>query len=461
MTAASGVRASEHGARLRALEALPNSDAAVIDAAAAQEQPGPAAALGLDRDAAGALARVPAGRGVSAGSGPMLAARLLSATAAQLRNRQRAALAARRETLTGDLRERLRRQLADAVPLDDLPSLEGALADTPASGDAYSELLTRLRERGLHPRVDARLLSLRAGALHALERAAAAPPASGGMLVIVPGAFDVELRYPDNPFAAAALWESADAALPVAESLAQQALRRGRERVRALREAALLVDPPADLPDALQACMEPPLSAEERAAVEPVMLWANAAWLGSVGVGPLLSALRSPWPLSITVFDDAPDPAAAALAVLQLGAKMRSAHVVSSSVARPDHLVGAVRAALTTDSPALIHVAAPSSAPNGRDAAELLRRARTWIECGQHALLSVAPEGAASTGAPDDGAPAPQAVPEQTEPEVTPDAAGQGALEDAVRAADVERLHARLLEVAGLERPETGEERLP
>jgi hypothetical protein len=204
--------------------------------------------------------------------------------------------------------------------------------------------------------------------------------------------------------------------------------------------------------------MEPPPSPEERAAIEPVMLWADAAWLGSVGVGPLLSALRSPWPLYITVFDPAPDPGAAAIAALQLVAQMRTAHLVSSSVARPDHLVGAVGAALTADSPALIHVAAPRSAPDGRDAAELLRRARNWIECGQHTLLSVGLEGAASTGAPDAGAPPPQPVPEQPEAEVAPGVAGPGAVEDAVRAADVERLHARLLELAGLELPEAGGE---
>jgi len=213
-----------------------------------------------------------------------------------------------------------------------------------------------------------------------------------------------------------------------------------------------------------------------------VMLLVGSEALASMGLAPLLRVLQRALPLCVLLVDDgtfATDRSgglgglgglAGLASVLALAQGQVS--VLSSAVSRPDHLVVGLRDALSSPRPSLLHVLAPSPQRCGLAPGDMLKHAELLVEDGAHAIFSVA-EGAAAVdavalaGGPDAasrllhalldpachdavGLEPPEAAAVISEVS-SPDAAAVEALRDALSAEHVDRLHARLLALAGID----------
>lgn len=430
MAADSPVR-SRDGRRLQRLVAeLPEPRAATVERARSHPDVGPLAGALLP-----AASRAPLGasHGAEAGSGEAIALRqALGAVAFHRAPAARAALQGLdglREELAGAIRDGLARALPDR-DLDALALGLGAL-ERP---DADLAELTRRVEGVLQPdgdaapgdpRVDvARLRRLveAARAVADLRLRLGGPDASGGTdagsgppldralglgLVLGARAATWGASFPYDAFAVPVTVDATGDAVALARGLTEGRVRDAVAAARVTRRARIELGAtgPAERAkadagiEALARLSWGDLAPEERRLAGPLVLAASEAELvAELGdLAELLAADRPVVVLALSTGDgrvlDSLLPAWATSPALP------GATLAQSSIGHPDHLEGAVAAALGAGGPALVRVLAPSPTEGGFAPSETVERARTAVASRDFPLFLRGAAGADGAGA--------------------------------------------------------------
>jgi pyruvate/2-oxoacid:ferredoxin oxidoreductase alpha subunit/ferredoxin len=339
----------------------------------------------LDLDA------VPAGKGAEAGSGVQLALRIVSALASAHASSSRVKQKQRADELGHQLRVLLREQLADALSSPDSALLQSALEGVKSRGDELSEALTALAQKGEHAHLDAPLLARRIETARALEaRSAELDPAHGRAAfghVVGADALKEWLLFPLNPFGVPALISRGEDALHEAESLVRLACTKAAEasRVEALAEQ-LVQKTELRVLDARDAPV-PAISASD---VPPLFVWLGSELLDTGGYAGLRAALNSGLPLRIILVDDR-DPQCVDLEPTLFALAQGRAFVLSASLAHREHLAAGMHHALTFEGPAFIHLYCPSPGRSNFEPSQLIRMAERAVQARAHPLLRFDP----------------------------------------------------------------------
>jgi pyruvate/2-oxoacid:ferredoxin oxidoreductase alpha subunit/ferredoxin len=360
----------------RAFEALPDTPGEVIARLEAKPEVGVLAASLLSRHSVGLVA----GDDCEPGSGERLALRLVLSEAEAERQRVTAGQLAEVQRVRGALADRIRQELAAALPVEDLDALSEGLERLGREDAELRELTSKVAGAVDHPRVDAvRLHQLTEAARGLADVAFRISEGAQGLgrarfgVVLAPGGITQALgHFPYNPFGAPVVAAHAGDAARLARGLFEGQLRAAQDVLTAQADAELLLalkgkaafsPTPAGRPFGA-------LTEAERRLVPPVFLVGDEAELGERELGALLALLASERPFKVVVLADpgrrlgpgggAPAPDLGLLAVAH-----RRAYVAQSTVAHPAHLGRAVREALAFQGPALLHVYAPSPARDG------------------------------------------------------------------------------------------------
>jgi pyruvate-ferredoxin/flavodoxin oxidoreductase len=163
--------------------------------------------------------------------------------------------------------------------------------------------------------------------------------------------------------------------------------------VRSLLRAALEIESPPDRTarlEAIGALSWEALEPEDRAACPPLLLLGDGAALLDQGFELVTRLLESDLPVKIVVLDGRGLLGAGAEPAL-IGMAHRSAFVLASSLAHPDHLARGLLDALAWPGPALVHLHAPSPARHGFAVDGALERARLAVEGRAHVLFRYDP----------------------------------------------------------------------
>ncbi|MCZ7586215.1 MAG: hypothetical protein M5R36_24435 [Deltaproteobacteria bacterium] len=346
------------------------------------------------------LLAMPGGDVAEPGSGERLAIRLTAAVVEYEVQRAMIELGARLEELDRGLRERVGREVTDAVPVDDLQALDDAASHTRGAVTTVAELVDSLEDAGQTATVDA-------GRLRTLARLAQAVADERRRLLHGPGGagrarFGVVLggeltaswmaRFPHHPVHAPLTVDLGDAGA-MAEGLVEGQVRESLETLRLLRRGELWREGAADRAKRETQATElswSDLTDEERATVPPLLLIGDAETLCGSNLAGVSRLLTGDLPVKLLVLDGhAPrtrggDPAFLALA-------HRTAFVASVSVASPDHLMTQVQKALRFPGPALLHVHAPSPRRHGYETSDTFARASLAVRSRVHPLLTYDP----------------------------------------------------------------------
>ena len=384
--------------RWAAWEALPDTAGATVARAADLAEVGRMAGLLLSRHAGQALV---GGGGSEPGSGERLAVRLVTgALEAYAQPRLVEVvdeLSGRRAALEAKARELVSQALADVEP----KALEDALAALNGGRVGVSDLGARLEALGARTHLDRAAALRAAGAAREVADAVArlTEGASGlgrarfGVAVVGdPGRWAG--RFPFSPFAAPAAVHPDAAGLEVARGLAHGLRNEHLELTRLRRRAAIALENRPDAAariEALAGLTWGDLEAAEQASLPPLLVLCDDRTAGGGrGLALLGELLASDLAIKVVLLDglgrlgQRPHPALAAVA-------QRTAYVVSSSVAHPDHLAAGLAGALAWPGPALIHLHAPSPGAHGFDPDAAVARARAAVAARVHPLVRFDP----------------------------------------------------------------------
>ncbi|MBK7584703.1 MAG: 4Fe-4S binding protein [Myxococcales bacterium] len=343
------------------------------------------------------LLSVTGGGGHEPGSGSRLGARLAVAVTEYRQQRLSVTELGRMDTLLGQLREALRRELAQAIPADDLGALERALEDVPDRGGSMTAVLSRLDNLGEQRGLDgdkARKLVHTTKKLQELREAIASGAdgmgrARHGLVVTSPTLAEWAAEFPRNPFAAPVVVDLSGGAFDLALGLAESMARAHVAETRLTRLAELCLAAPADWmlkERELEQLTFAALAPVERARAAPMLVLAGPEALSAEGRAGLMRVLGADLPIKVIVLDGREHLLRSGESLLPFVAERR-AFVLSTTVAHREHLFAGVHAALDAEGPALIHLYAPRPGPHGFDTAITLERARAAVDCRVHPLL--------------------------------------------------------------------------
>ncbi|MCA9548805.1 MAG: 4Fe-4S binding protein [Myxococcales bacterium] len=375
----------------RAFEALPDTPGDVITRAEADPEVGTLAASLLSRHSVGLVA----GDDCEPGNGERLALRLVLSEAEARRQRAVAGQLAEVNRLRTALADRIRQELAAALPVADLDALSEGLERLGREDADLGALTQKVGAAVDHPRVDAvRLHQLTEAARALADVAYRITDGAQGLgrsrfgVVLAPGGITQALgHFPYNPFGAPVVAAHAGDAARLARGLFEGQLRASQDVLTAMAdaEALLALKGKAAFAPTPSGRAFAALSEVERRNVPPVFLVGDEAELGERELGALLALLASERPFKVVVLADpgrrlgpgggAPAPDLGLLAVAH-----RRAFVAQSTVAHPKHLGRAVEAALAFEGPALLHVYAPSPARDGLASDHAVRLAVKAVE---------------------------------------------------------------------------------
>jgi pyruvate-ferredoxin/flavodoxin oxidoreductase len=400
----------------RLWEELPDTPPAALAHAAEQEEVGPLAAALLSRHCGNAQLGSASGE---PGSGERLAGRLVTGLVEHHAQQRVAGLVASLEERRSELEERARARLGESLSAADMDTLAAALVGVTGGTAELTALGEQLDAVGARATFDRRavLRLVRTARQLETERHRLVEGEDGlgrarfGVVVNGESVGAWAGRHPLHPFYApltlAPTAQGAELARGIARGLATQHV----ELVRSLRRAALELEDPPDRSAQLEEVAGlgwDALDAELRAACPPLLLLADDAALLEQGFESLTRLLASDLPVKIVLLDGggrlgaAPEPALVAAA-------HRSAFVLASSLAHPDHLARGLLDALAWPGPAFVHLHAPSPRRHGFAPDATLERARLAVEARAHVLFRYDPraEGAFGLRASLDGNPAP------------------------------------------------------
>lgn len=380
--------AAEAGRRTAAaLAALPDTAAATIARARADQRVGPLAGALLGAAAARPLGGPDA---APAGSGPRLAVRLALGSLAHHRKPLGAAVAARVEELRDGLAAEVHLQLARTLPDSDLAALAAGLDRIDAPAVALPALAEKLAGAVTTEAVDVprlRRLVDAARAVGDLGARATAGQRAPLTVVVGPGpALAWARRFPDDPFGVPAT-VAADAPLGLAHGLALAETERAVAEARVLRRARLELDRPGEAVaggEALAALAWRDLDATERALAAPVVALVDES-LGGEELARGLELLACDLPVAIVTIATAPDRGRAnpwtALGFAAPGGVVAHATVAHGEVVdEAAERFAAARGAL------LLRLLAPAAGTEPSAAAEILSRARGAVEAREFPL---------------------------------------------------------------------------
>jgi len=376
-----------------AWEELPDTPGKTIAMAAAHPVVGPLSAVLMSRHC---LFSVAGGEGAEPGSGERLATRQVAAVIEYQMQRRLLGQAEVLDGLSKRLREAIHARLAEALPVDELESLEEVLGASSGRTSSLSEILSRLEQRG--ERSDVELASVRrlVRAARAVEQARwrisegflGSGRARYGLVVAGRSAADWAARFPRNPFGAPVTVDLSGSGSELALGIIEGLVADRVTEARIVRQAELALEAPSDLPAQerqLASLGWRDLSPEEMVLCPPILVLA-----GHDGLSGISKLLTSGLPVKLVLLDDCDlllpggDPLLMALA-------HRSAFVLSTSVAHASHLFGGVTAALEAAGPAFIRIHAPSPGRHGFAPRRTLERARLAVDSRVNPLLSYDP----------------------------------------------------------------------
>jgi pyruvate-ferredoxin/flavodoxin oxidoreductase len=380
-------RAAELEARWQTWEGLPDTSGATLARAAEHPEVGPLAALLLSRHCA--QSQLGAGTG-EAGSGERLAGRLVVAAVEHHAQQRMATLVQRLEEQREKLEAKARERLTEGLSTTDIATLAGALDGVRGGSGALSELGKRLSELGAPADFDRQAVLHAARQVSELEtvRRRLAEGLDGlgrarfGVVVARGTAAEWAARFPDHPYYAPLTLAPTAEGIELARGIARGLVAQHLEVVRSLRRGAVEAEQPSDRPERMEEIAGlgwDDLETDDRVACPPLLLMGDGTALLEHGFGALTQLLSSDLPVKLVILDGrggldaAPEPALLAMV-------HRTAFVLSSSVAHPEHLAQGLAGALAWPGPALIHLHAPSPLRHGFAAEACLERARKAVE---------------------------------------------------------------------------------
>ena len=372
---------------------LPDTSGKTIERVRAHPDVGPLGAMMLSRHC---LLAMSGGDGAEAGSGAKLALHQILAAAEY---RLQPALQQHLEEIElvrGQIAERIRQMLAEALPTGDLDALAEGLAMLGRDDIDLAQLTEKVGSAVSTGHVDGahlgRLVDAARGLADLHWRLSKGPDGLGRArlgLAIAPGSVAVWAgAFPYNPFACPVVIDAGSETSQLARGLIEGQIRHVLSGLRLLRWAKLELENPAEAAGAaetLASLRYGDLTAEERAACPPALVVGDEQSLGGRGLSALVGLLGSGLPVKVIVLSDIGGSADGALSVDSLGdyppgqrfdvallaLLSREAFVAQVSVAQPDHFAEAVGAAIAFDGPALIHAHAPSPQRHGFPAERL------------------------------------------------------------------------------------------
>jgi len=404
---------------VRAWEALPDTPGETVQRMAAREDVGPMSAILMSRHASSTVL----GGGDSApGSGARLAVRLTTAAAEAARQPRVAAHLRTLAELAEALRGAVREEMAQVLDVPDLDVLDRALDGVARRPGNAGEVVERLAAAGESPQVDtvrARRLLNAARRVEDLRRRWAEGDGGQGrarFALVVAGrrAAAWAAGFPHNPFGVPATVDEGEDGADVAAGIARALIDERVEEARAVREARVLLDDPADLPAreaALARLAWDDLDADERGLLPRTVLLVDGDALRGAARAGIPRLIAAGLPATVLAVDDGdplatgPDPVLTALA-------HRDAYVVSGSPSHPDLLFRGAAAALTFDGPSFVHVLAPEPGLHGFPTDATVERARRAVRARVQPLVRYDPaaDGVFGLRLDLDGNPAPDAA---------------------------------------------------
>ena len=344
----------------RLWESLPDTTGPTIAVTASDARVGPLAAILMSRHS---LTSVAGGDGAEPGSGARLAVRQVAAVIEYDKQRRWQGFAAQLQALTEELRREIAEALSGNLAAMDPGAVNAALRQGDGATASLAAVLTRLEAGGNSSGgVDvARVRALAKGATWVEALYTRLLQAAGGegrarfeLIVDCQPGLEWATDLGRNPFSVPLAVGAGAEAAHIATGAAR-ALRVSRQaEAHALRRIRQLLDITTEL--------DAPLTEQERGLCPPVVLLTTASGWRAVAAH-LDEALAGDLHIMILVLDDLAD--ACAVDLLPLALAHRRAHVLSTSVAHPQHLFAGVSAALAALGGAIVQVYAPSPRQHG------------------------------------------------------------------------------------------------
>ncbi len=371
----------------RRWERLPDTAGAIIERVAAQPDVGPLAALLLSRHC---LLALPGGDRAEPGSGARLALRALLAAAEPQLQAALTAHASVVSTLRDRLDKSIREDMAEALPtsealsarLEEIDRRDADLTAIVGEGDRVD--VDRLRARV----ESARALTELADRIR--EGASGLGRARLGVALAPGGVADWAAVFPYNPFQVPVAVAAGGEAAGLARGLVTGQLEAAVAGFRTLRRAEVALEHPAEIPhvaESLSRLSWRDLDAEERRALPPLLLVGDDG-LAARELAGISALLASDLPVKVVVLSSGGERDVD-LALLAMA--HRSAFVLQTSFAFPEHLTDGVAAALHFDGPALIRIHAPSPSRDGFEPTETMARAHESVASRRFPLLRFDP----------------------------------------------------------------------
>jgi pyruvate-ferredoxin/flavodoxin oxidoreductase len=380
---------------------LPDPKGPALARASRNADVGLAAATFASRHASMAAASA---RRDGAGSGEMLAIRLVLGAAESARQPILADLGREVETLRSALAGQVQDLLAEALPTSDLDALARGLSLSAAHEVSLGEIAQRLEHAESERRVDRDRLAAIVDVARRLAdlgwRVTRGFDGTGrarvALLVAGEGLAARAAHFPDTIFASPALVDSSPEAAHTACGILHGLSDTLLEDVRLMRRARLLLERPLveanTATEAMATLSWSDLTDDEKRWCTPLVVLADEASLGSSALALVETIVTGARPATVVLLSEVETTAAnddRELAMLGLAAGR--AFAVQSSIGAPDHLVRGVRDALVRRGPSIVRVHAPSPARHGFAADGAAERAVSAIAARVHPLLRYDP----------------------------------------------------------------------
>lgn len=343
-----------------------------------------------------------------AGSGQRLAVRLLVGVAEFLKQqellRQLDEIRKLRESLRSRSLEHLTKGVTDTdslaleQALEKLSGMRSTLADVESrlSGIKHlapvdrKKLLPLIRQVNLLDREEKEMVTGKSG----LGRS------RFSMVVCSPALACWMAQFPWHPYAVPLTSESPEAGLSTAMGIARALTLETVDRIRKIRQAALLAEDPSDLPARLKGVGElswEELSPQEKAVCPPLLLVSDAQSAGRWNWQELEALAASDLPVKIILLDECDllqNDMFPAWKLIGLNEVL----IAGTSVFHFDHFGETAQTAMRHTGPALIHIHAPTPFLHGFDPARTLERAHLAVEARLHPLFLYNPAGGGILG---------------------------------------------------------------
>ncbi len=280
------------------------------------------------------------------------------------------------KSLIDALSTNVHKMLSDTLPKENFDSLEDVLSSSNGRKERFDNIINKLGETEHLKMVDTVSLKRKLELISSLKdlqwTLTEGPTGVGrsryGMLLS--GSLGEQLaQYPFNSFTVPTMhWDSDAPAMSL--GLFQGQMRYILDNIKLMRRAELESKNKydADIHDAEIANLDwNNLSDDEKAIVNPMLVFADNAALSSASESGLNSILASNYPMKVIVIDNGiiePNENAQAIASARFGtllsaAALQNASLVQGSSANPKQLFNGMMKAINTNGPALIRIFAP------------------------------------------------------------------------------------------------------